>query len=106
MAKDKYVETVAKNIKTLREGREMSQEKLANLCGHTSNSARSWVSKIEKGERNIVISELYKIAIALDVTPSTLYIEFPDFTPDALRLKRLLLWNDILGNVEGLKNDD
>lgn len=88
-----YVKTVGKNINAIRTGKNMSQEKLANLCGHNTESARSWISKIEKGQRNIGTDELGKIAYALNVTPNTLFIEIECKDTESL-YNRLMAYND------------
>lgn len=90
-----YVMNMAQNIKTLREHKELSQEKLAHMCGHTTDAARSWISKIEKGQRNIVLSELYNISVALNVEPGTLYIDVETADPRE-RYERLMAYNEKL----------
>jgi repressor LexA len=62
-------------IKLVRLSKGMSQEELANKCGNHSNNARSWISKIESGNRNPNIDDIYKIADALDVEVSILFME-------------------------------
>lgn len=71
-----YLKIVGTNIRKIRELRDMSQQQLAIKCGHKSESARSWISKIESGERSTHTDDIGIIATALDVPPSTLYIEF------------------------------
>ena len=66
--KQKHLNTLGQNIKRIRTELKMSQEQLANLCGHTNDNARSWVSKIEKGVNDPPASELKLIAKALGVT--------------------------------------
>ena len=68
-----YKVVVGKNIKVIRESKKMSQEELANACGHTTDSARSWISKIESGKRNTTTEEIANIARILDVSPSRLF---------------------------------
>lgn len=55
---------VGTNIKNIREGQKISQEKLA----HLSDLDRTYIFSIEKGRRNISIKVLFKIAKALKVS--------------------------------------
>lgn len=66
--KQKHLNTIGQNIKRIRIERELSQEQLANLCGHNNSNARSWISKIESGKNDPPASELKQIAKALGVT--------------------------------------
>ena len=58
-----------KNIKRLREEKEMSQEELAKLTGYTN---RSSIAKIEKGEVDLPQSKILLFANALGTTPGEL----------------------------------
>jgi len=58
----------ARNIKSSRLKRDISQEKLADLC----NLHRTYIGSVERGERNISIDNIEKIAKALEVSPSVL----------------------------------
>jgi transcriptional regulator with XRE-family HTH domain len=53
----------AKNLRAFRTQKGFSQEKLAELC----NLHRTYVSSVERGERNIAVDNMEKLAIALDV---------------------------------------
>lgn len=66
--KKQHMLTLGQNIRRIRQERELSQEQLANLCGHTNSNARSWISKIESGTNDPPASELKLIARALGVT--------------------------------------
>jgi transcriptional regulator with XRE-family HTH domain len=55
-------------VRRTREGRGLSQEKLAALA----RLDRTYVGGIERGERNLALLNIAKIAKALGVPPSTL----------------------------------
>ena len=57
-----------KNVKVLRNKKQISQEKLAEL----SELDRTYISSVERGQRNISILNIIKIADALDVTINSL----------------------------------
>lgn len=63
-------------IRKYRNQLNISQEKLAELTG----LHRTYISEVERGVRNISIVNIYKIAKALDVSLSEifLYMEAPD----------------------------
>lgn len=86
-----YNEIVGANIRLLREYREMSQHQLAVKCGHDTSSARSWISKIESGQRSTYTSDVGIIAENLGVEPQALFIEME--SPDPRKqLRRLLAY--------------
>ena len=64
-------EILAKNIRDLRLSKQLSQEELADICG----LHRTYISDIERGNRNVSIDNIEKIAKGLDVDPSTLLEE-------------------------------
>ena len=55
--------TFAINIKKVRTSKGISQEKLADLC----DLHRTYVSSVERGERNITVDNMERLAIALGV---------------------------------------
>jgi transcriptional regulator with XRE-family HTH domain len=55
-------EKFGQKVKSLREEKQISIEHLANI----SNVDRNYISDIEKGKRNISITIMEKIIIALD----------------------------------------
>lgn len=59
---------VGENIRTHRLALKLSQEQLSFAC----NLDRSYVGGVERGERNVSIINLCKIALALETTPSSL----------------------------------
>ena len=62
--KDNINEEVGFNIRKIREERGLSQEELAGLAG----LHRAYVGQIERGEKNIGLKNLEKIAKALGVS--------------------------------------
>jgi transcriptional regulator with XRE-family HTH domain len=60
-----------KKIKSLRLEKGLSQEQLA----HKANLDRTYIPSIEKGERNVSITVIEKLAIALSVTVKDLFNE-------------------------------
>lgn len=59
--KDKRLVEVGLKIRNLRKEQGVSQEKLAEL----SNTDRSYMGRIERGEKNITILKLYELCDAL-----------------------------------------
>ena len=58
----------ARNLRSLRHARGISQEKLAELAG----LHRTYVSSVERGGRNISIDNIECLAKALDTAPHLL----------------------------------
>ena len=61
--------TIYERIRTLRTAQGMSQEALAKKVGYEGRSA---ISKVEKGDRDVSQTMLFKYAEALGVTPAYL----------------------------------
>lgn len=64
----KLMQTLSQNIRILRLGKNLSQEELA----HISGLHRTYIGSVERCERNVTLSTLETLAIALDVTISEL----------------------------------
>lgn len=58
------------NLRQLRKNKNLSQEKLAQIA----ELDRTYISGIERGLRNISLLNIFKLAEALDVHPSDLFI--------------------------------
>jgi transcriptional regulator with XRE-family HTH domain len=54
---------VGTNIRALRQARKLSQEEFALTCG----LHRTYIGSVERGERNVSLENLARIAIALGV---------------------------------------
>lgn len=65
-ARDPVLVALGEAVRNTRKAREISQEALADLAGID----RSYVGGVERGEHNLAIINLRKIATALDVRPS------------------------------------
>ena len=63
MADDNILERIGLNITIIRERRGFTQEKLAELAG----LHRAYIGQIERGEKNIGLRNLEKIAKALEI---------------------------------------
>ncbi len=61
-----------KTVRKLREARGLSQEAFADVCG----LHRTYIGGIERGERNIGLLNVLRIARALGVHPGTLFADF------------------------------
>jgi transcriptional regulator with XRE-family HTH domain len=62
-----------RQLKKLREARELSQERLGELC----NFERQYVGRIERGERVISFQAMMCIAYILQVKPADLHKQIP-----------------------------
>ncbi len=60
--------TLADRIRELRLAKGLSQEALADVCG----LHRTYIGSVERGERNISIDNIERIALSLGVSPSKL----------------------------------
>lgn len=61
-------------VKKLRQALNLTQEQLAADC----DLDRTYISGIERGQRNVGLRNIYKIAQALNVHPSMLFVEDQD----------------------------
>lgn len=62
---------VAKNIRRFRKANGLSQEQLADICG----LHRTYIGSVERGERNLTLNSLERIAVGLNRTPIELMQE-------------------------------
>ncbi|MCF6337822.1 MAG: helix-turn-helix domain-containing protein [Gammaproteobacteria bacterium] len=68
MREEAALANFGKNVQTVRSKQKLSQEKLAEV----SELDRTYISSVERGQRNISILNIIKIADALGVTASSL----------------------------------
>ncbi|MBD1893955.1 helix-turn-helix transcriptional regulator [Coleofasciculus sp. FACHB-129] len=68
MAANPELEKFGKQLRKLRKTRELSHEKLAELTG----LHRTYIGGIERGERNVSLVNIVRLAKALSVSPSEL----------------------------------
>ncbi len=61
----------AQNVKRLRTAAGLSQEELAARAG----LHRTYISSIERGQRNVSLENIFAIAAALGTAPSNLLIQ-------------------------------
>jgi transcriptional regulator with XRE-family HTH domain len=79
-------EKVGFNIRRIREERGLSQEKLAALAG----LHRAYIGQVERGEKNIGLKNLEKIAKTLEVPVRTLVDTDESTTYSAISRKKHL----------------
>lgn len=69
--KNKTLLIIGKLIRKIRLEQNISQEKLSEL----SNTDRSYMGRIERGEKNITILKLYDICSALNISVEEFFIQ-------------------------------
>jgi transcriptional regulator with XRE-family HTH domain len=68
--------TIGRHIRRIRHARDKSLRVIAGLAGMN----KSTLHRIERGQRDVTLSEIVALANALDIAPSTL-IRLPILTP-------------------------
>ena len=58
-------------IRAIRQNQKISQEELADLCG----LHRTYISDVELGKRNVSLENIDKLAYALNISISEIFIE-------------------------------
>ena len=64
-----------KAVRAIRQDKKISQEELGDICG----LHRTYISDIELGKRNVSLENIDKIAHALQVKKSELFIEVEQY---------------------------
>jgi transcriptional regulator with XRE-family HTH domain len=75
------IQIVAVNVRVGRKAAGLSQEELA----HEARVDRTYISQVERQQRNVTISVLARIAAALGTTPDKLLIPMPTSTTKGSR---------------------
>lgn len=68
---DDIILKYGQTIRALRQSKNISQEQLADLCG----LHRTYISDVELGKRNVSLENIDKIASALNMNVSDIFIE-------------------------------
>lgn len=68
---DSLLEKFGHIVREHRLARNLSQEDLADLC----RLHRTYISDIELGKRNVSLTNINKVAVALDMSLSGLFVE-------------------------------
>lgn len=68
---------LAANLKRLRSSAGLSQEELADRAG----LHRTYISSVERGERNVTLENIFHLAAGLGVDPRELLKPLDDGTP-------------------------
>ncbi|MCB1659725.1 MAG: helix-turn-helix transcriptional regulator [Pseudomonadales bacterium] len=66
--KNTYLIDFGDNVRNIRKRKGLSQEELASRAG----LHRTYIGMIERGEKNITLSNIIKLSHALNIIPSTL----------------------------------
>jgi transcriptional regulator with XRE-family HTH domain len=70
-------ERFGERLRAVRRSQQISQEKLADLAG----LHRTYISSVERGERNVTIETVQKLADSLHVTMAELMPDWPSAAP-------------------------
>lgn len=70
---------LARNVRVFRHGLGFSQEELAERAG----LHRTYIGSIERGERNVSVDNIERLAKALNVTPQRLLLDAGRTKPTA-----------------------
>ena len=84
MKKNSLRSLFAKNIRKARIERKLSQEALADLC----ELHRTYIGSIERGERNVSIDNIERIAFSLKVSPACLLQDSDTESVEGMRCKK------------------
>ncbi len=92
-------EAVARNLRAVRDRRDLSQQQLSALLGELGRPMLSTgIGKIEAGERRVDVDDLVALAVALNVSPTRLllpdaYDDQPVWLTPAKQVPSWLAWS-------------
>lgn len=69
---------VGRNLRAYREAKGLSQEVFADVLGYH----RTYIGGLERGERNLSLKALERIAARIDLDPTELLRPLPDVSND------------------------
>lgn len=69
-----YLKKFGQMVRTFRKRKGLSQERLGFLAGLD----RSYIGGVERGERNLSLTKIHRIASALEVKPEAIFKELSD----------------------------
>lgn len=81
-----FLKSVGNKIRLVRKSKELTQEELAELCG----LQYTYIGGIERGERNVSLQTLEKLATGLGVAPFELLMFDQIIQPGDLKDKKAL----------------
>ncbi|MEK3720592.1 helix-turn-helix domain-containing protein [Paenibacillus sp. FSL H8-0034] len=96
-----FVKLVGERIRTIRKEKGYTQESLAEKSGVYI----TYISDIERGERNITLETLDKVITALDILPSELF-KFENIESIEERTDKKILLNALNSLVSGRKVEE
>ncbi|MBU7319526.1 helix-turn-helix domain-containing protein [Paenibacillus oleatilyticus] len=82
----KLAEHVGAKIRIFRKNRGLTQEKM----GEMAEIPQSYIGGIERGEKNVSLDTIERIAAALDIDPSELFKSYYKSTKDQLEKDKIL----------------
>lgn len=82
MSADNLSVRLGRNLRVIRSHQGLSQESLAQTC----DLHRTYIGAIERGERNITLQTLQKLASALSVDPIDLLQEPEHWSPQTWKM--------------------
>lgn len=74
MSEGELQRNVGRNLRAYREARELSQEALADVLGYH----RTYVGGLERGERNLTLKAVERIAASIGIEPRSLMASRPN----------------------------
>lgn len=100
--KPKHADALAKNLRKLRQEKDMTQEALSVKAGYATSN---YITRVESGQRSVPIKKLMELAKVLDVTPEYLLREpsVDDLRADALQRIVMLLGDSTIEELQAVE---